>query len=80
MEFIRIYMRERYECLEPEQLKQEAERLQKQLSKEAAGRVFNFESREEREAASAKMDRYFKEKKEWYKLFQPRVRKSAAGE
>jgi hypothetical protein len=79
VELIRIYMKENceYEPLTPEQLKQEAERMKEQLTKQAAGRVFNWESPEEREAAFAKMDAYFKEKKEWNKLFQPRDRKSA---
>jgi hypothetical protein len=84
LELIRIYMKEHYmpECLTPEQLKQEAERMKEQLSKQAAGRVFNWEPREEREAAFAKafakMEAYYKDKKEWYKLFQPRIRKRPA--
>jgi hypothetical protein len=79
LELIRIYMKEHYkhEPLTPEQLKQEAERMKEQLSKQAAGRVFNWESQEEREAALAKMEAYYKDKKEWNKLFQPRARKSA---
>jgi hypothetical protein len=78
IELIRIYMREHYTHLEPEQLKQEAERMKEQLSKQAAGRVFNWESREDREAAFAKMEAYYKDKIEWYKLFQPRIRKRPA--
>jgi hypothetical protein len=77
VELIRIYMRENGETLEPEQLKAEAERLQKQLSKKAAGRVCD-RSREEYDALYASIDALYKEKKEWDKLFQPRIRKSAA--
>jgi hypothetical protein len=81
-ELIRIYMEEHYESLTPEQLKEEAERLQKHLSKQAAGRVCwqSREDHEDREAAFAKIDAYYKDKKEWNKLFQPRVSKSAGKE
>ena len=70
-ELIGIYMRENYKALEPQQLKEEAERLQKHLNKNAAGRVC-WQSPEEWEAAYANIAAYYKEKKEWNKLFQPR--------
>jgi hypothetical protein len=38
-ELISIYMKENYKPLEPEQLKEEAERLLKHLNKQAAVRV-----------------------------------------
>jgi hypothetical protein len=76
-ELIRIYMKENYKPLAPEELKAEAERLQKLLSRQAAGRVCE-QSREEWEAGYARIAAYYKEKKEWDKLFQPRVGKSAA--
>jgi hypothetical protein len=76
-EFIRIYMEDHYKPLTPEQLKQEAERLREHLNKNAAGRVCD-RSREEYDALYARIDAYFKEKKEWDKLFRPRIRKSAA--
>lgn len=81
-ELIDIYMKEHYKSLEPEQLKAEAERLQKHLSKKAAGRICwqSREDHEDREASYANIDRYYKDKKEWNKLFQPRVRKSAGKE
>ena len=79
-EFIRIYMEDHYQPLTPEQLKQEAERLQKHLSQEAADRVcwLSREDWEDREGAYAKIDAYYKEKKEWNTLFKPRIRKSPA--
>jgi hypothetical protein len=49
-ELISIYMKENCKALEPEQLKEEAERLLKHLNKQAAGRVCWY-SREEWEAA-----------------------------
>ncbi len=70
-ELIDIYMKEHYKCLEPEPLKGEAERLREHLNKNAAGRVC-WQSREEWEAAYANIDAYYKEKKEWNKLFRPR--------
>lgn len=71
IEFIRIYMKDHYVCLEPEQVKEEAERLQKHLNQEAAGRVCEW-SREEWEARYAHVDAYYKDKKEWNELFRPR--------
>jgi hypothetical protein len=76
---IRRYMKENFKPLAPEQLKQEAERLQKHLSKESAGRVCEL-SREDWKEAYENIDRYYKDKKEWNKLFKPRVRKSPAKE
>jgi hypothetical protein len=70
-EFIRIYMEENYAPLEPERLKAEAERLQKLLSKQAAGRVCE-QTREEWEDGYARIAAHYKDKKEWDKLFQPR--------
>jgi hypothetical protein len=80
-DLIDIYMKENFNSpeLDPEQLKEEAERLQKHLSKQAAGRVCE-RSREEWEAAYARIDAYYKDKKEWNKLFRPRVRKSVGKE
>jgi hypothetical protein len=72
-------MKEHYKPLEPEQLKAEAERLQEQLNKKAAGRVCE-QTREEWDAAYARIEAYYKEKKEWNKLFQPRARKNSAEE
>jgi hypothetical protein len=79
LELIRIYMKEHNNPLEREQLKEEAQRLANQLEKQSAGRVFE-QSPEEREESFKKIDAYYKDKREWNKLFQPRVRKSAAGE
>jgi hypothetical protein len=78
-DLINIYMKENANSLElePEELKAEAERLQKLLSKQAAGRVCD-QTHEEREAAFARIAAYYKEKKEWDKLFQPRIRKRPA--
>jgi hypothetical protein len=76
-DLISIYMRENYQPLSPEQLKAEAERMQKHLSKHAAGRVF-WQSPQEWEVAYAKIDAYYKEKKDWDTLFKPRVRDNSA--
>jgi hypothetical protein len=76
-DLIETYMKENYEPLAPEELKAEAERLQRHLNKNAAGRVCE-RSREEWEAVYSSIDAYYKDKKEWNKLFKPRVRESAA--
>jgi hypothetical protein len=67
-ELISIYMKENYKPLEPEQLKEEAERLLKHLNKQAAGRVC-WHSRKEWEAAYERIDAYYKEKRDWNTLF-----------
>jgi hypothetical protein len=67
-ELISIYFKENYRLLEPGQLKEEAERLLKQLNKQAAGRVC-WHSGEEWEAAYKKIDAYYKEKRDWNTLF-----------
>ena len=67
-ELINIYFKEHYPLLGPKQLKEEAERLQKHLHKQAAGRVCSH-SREEWEAAYKKIDAYYKEKRDWNALF-----------
>jgi hypothetical protein len=78
-DLISIYMRESYQPLSPEQLKTEAERMQQHLGKHAAGRMC-WQSLREWQAAYATFDAYYKEKKEWEKLFPPRVRDNSAKE
>jgi hypothetical protein len=67
-ELISIYMKANCKALEPEQLKEEAERLLKRLNKQAAGRVC-WHSREEWEAAYKRIDAYYTEKRDWNTLF-----------
>ena len=68
LELISIYFKENYPLLEPEQLKEEAERLLKHLNKQAAGRVC-WRSREEWEVTYKRIDAYYKEKRDWNTLF-----------
>ena len=67
LEQIAKYLKDNYTAPKPSELKEEAERLNNLLEKQAAGRVFD-QSPDEREESFKKIENFYEGKRLWYRI------------
>ena len=67
LEQIAKFLKENYTALKPSELKEEAKRLTDRLEKQAAGRV-SEQSPDERADSFKKIEKYYEEKRLWYRI------------